>query len=84
MQLSQVNPAPPPRPKQAKAKQERRSDPLATGSVSAGDTRYYTATGTLAATGPDIGSPQWQREQEESERKEKRLEQMIRGICRGC
>ena len=82
-QAVQTNPAP-----KAKPRAKKKSvDPVVTGSVDRGlpSTRYYTASGsTLAETGPNIGSPQWQKEQDEAARKERHLEQLIRGICRGC
>lgn len=37
-----------------------------------------------ASTTPKVGSPEWEQEQAERERKEKRIDQMIRSICRGC
>ena len=82
-QAVQTNPAP-----KAKPRAKKKSvDPVVTGSVDRGlpSTRYYTASGSsLAETGPNIGSPQWQKEQDEAARKERHLEQLIRGICRGC
>jgi hypothetical protein len=36
------------------------------------------------STLPRVGSPEWEKQQAEIERKEKRLDQMIRSICRGC
>lgn len=33
---------------------------------------------------PKVDSPQWTREQAESERKEESLKRVIQGICRGC
>jgi hypothetical protein len=36
------------------------------------------------ASTPKVGSPEWQREQDEDARKEKRLKQIIQGICRSC
>ena len=81
-----------PKAKRARAKSEGRKNPDVTGSVPGGSTRYYTAsgrgnyvaTGSLSEDVPDVGSPEWQRQQDEAERKEKRLDTMIRGICRGC
>lgn len=38
----------------------------------------------MAATTPNYGSPQWEKEQRESERQERRIKEAIQGICRGC
>lgn len=81
-----------PKPKRPGAKSEGRKNPDVTGSVPGGSNRYYTAsgrgnyvaTGALSEDVPDVGSPEWQRQQDEAERKEKRLDTLIRGICRGC
>jgi hypothetical protein len=35
-------------------------------------------------TTPDVGSPEWKKEQAQDELKEKHLKQAIQGICRGC
>ena len=35
-------------------------------------------------TTPNVGSPEWKKEQAEDELKEKHLKQAIQGICRGC
>ena len=35
-------------------------------------------------TTPNVGSPEWKKEQAEDELKEKKLKQAIQGICRGC
>ena len=35
-------------------------------------------------TTPNVGSPEWKKEQAEDELKEKQLKQAIQGICRGC
>ena len=39
---------------------------------------------SLSATTPNVGSPEWKKEQAEDKRKEERLKQVIEGICRGC
>ena len=33
---------------------------------------------------PNVGSPEWKTEQQETERGERRLKEAIQGICRGC
>jgi len=38
----------------------------------------------LHKTTPNVGSPEWQKEQNESQRKEKHLNELIQGICRNC
>jgi len=43
-------------------------------------TTYYN----ICVTSPRIGSPEWEKEQAESERREQRLKSIINGICRGC
>ena len=35
-------------------------------------------------TTPNVGSPEWKREQAENERKEEQIKKVIQGICRGC
>ena len=37
-----------------------------------------------SGTTPRIGSPEWKKEQADSERKEQRLKSIINSICRGC
>jgi hypothetical protein len=37
-----------------------------------------------ATTTPKVGSPQWNEEKAQNEAKERRLRQVIEGICRGC
>jgi hypothetical protein len=37
-----------------------------------------------SGTTPRIGSPEWEKEQVESERREQRLKSIINDICRGC
>ena len=36
------------------------------------------------APSPTVGSPEWEKQQAENERKEQRLKQTIQNICRGC
>jgi hypothetical protein len=38
----------------------------------------------LSSTTPKIGTPEWESEQEQSERREQHIKQVIQGICRGC
>jgi len=40
--------------------------------------------GSLHSTTPDVGSPEWKKEQIENAHKEERLKTIIEGICRGC
>ena len=40
--------------------------------------------GRKSKTTPNVGSPEWKKEQAEDELKEKHLKQAIQGICRGC
>ena len=40
--------------------------------------------GTMYPTTPTVGSPEWQKEQRESERKDQRLKAIMEGICKGC
>ena len=40
--------------------------------------------GRRSQTTPDVGSPEWKKEQAETELKEKHLKQVIQGICSGC
>jgi hypothetical protein len=50
-------------------------------------TRDVGPTGSvnlLTIPSPVIGSPEWKRQQAEAERKETRLDALIRGICNGC
>jgi hypothetical protein len=51
---------------------------------SAGTLRRPPDTGDRRSTTPKVGSPEWERERAEDERKDRHLKQMIRGICRGC
>jgi hypothetical protein len=41
-------------------------------------------TSPASPTTPNVGSAEWKEEQAENERKEKYLNQLIQGICRGC
>jgi hypothetical protein len=45
--------------------------------------RRPPAPGAASPT-PKVGSPEWTKEHAETERKERRLDQIIRSICRGC
>ena len=38
----------------------------------------------MSKTTPLVGSAEWKREQEESERREEQIKRSIRGICNGC
>ena len=38
----------------------------------------------LSSTTPKIGTSEWEAEQQESERREQHIKQVIQGICRGC
>jgi hypothetical protein len=49
-------------------------EPFTTGSSPAPD----------LGTTPNVGSPQWKKEQAENERKEEQLKKVINSICRGC
>jgi len=40
--------------------------------------------GTLNSTTPTVGSPEWEKEHAENERREKYIKQVIESICRGC
>jgi hypothetical protein len=40
--------------------------------------------GAMNSTTPNVGSPEWEKEQAENERKEQHLKQVIENICRGC
>jgi len=40
--------------------------------------------GPLYPTTPNVGSPEWKKEQAENERQEQHLKQVIGGICKGC
>ncbi len=50
--------------------------------------RYDKSTtsdlGSLYPTTPNVGSPEWKKEQAENERQEQHLKQVIGGICHGC
>src|SRR5260370_41477317 len=37
-----------------------------------------------SATTPNVGSPEWKRDQEETARREKELARKLNSICRGC
>jgi hypothetical protein len=39
---------------------------------------------TLYPTTPSVGSPEWEKEKADNERKEQNIKQVIEGICRGC
>jgi hypothetical protein len=92
-QTASVSPAPPvaesdldaapadgPRTAQAVHRSARKS-------ASREPARDVASTGSvnrLSGPAPVIGSPEWNRQQAENERKEKRLDSLIRGICSGC
>lgn len=40
--------------------------------------------GALNSTTPEFGSPEWEKEQAENERKEQHLKQVLESICHGC
>jgi hypothetical protein len=44
---------------------------------------YPQPTARSAST-PKIGSPEWEREQAENERRERHIRQVLQNICRGC
>jgi hypothetical protein len=75
-------PAPkPPAPKLATA--STASD-KATITTSAKGSITNSDKGTMSATTPKTGSPEWEKETAENERKERHLKQVIENICRGC
>ena len=44
-----------------------------------------TAVNEVAlTTSPRVGTPEWEREQAQNEREEKRVQSVIQSICRGC
>ena len=38
----------------------------------------------LSSTTPKVGSSEWEAEQQQAERREQHIKQVIQGICRGC
>jgi len=48
--------------------------------------RFTTGSSPALESGttPNVGSPEWKKEQAENERKEQRLKSIINSICRGC
>jgi hypothetical protein len=48
--------------------------------------RFTTGSSPALESGttPNIGSPEWKKEQAENERKDQRLKSIINSICRGC
>jgi len=48
--------------------------------------RFTTGSSSARESGttPNIGSPEWKKEQAENERKEQHLKSIINSICRGC
>ena len=40
--------------------------------------------GPTSQTTPNVGSPEWKKEEAQNERKEENLKRIIQGICRGC
>jgi len=38
----------------------------------------------LSSTTPQVGSAEWEAEQQQNERREQHIKQVIQGICRGC
>ena len=48
--------------------------------------RFTTGSSPALKSGttPNVGSPEWKKEQAENERKEQRLKSIINSICRGC
>jgi hypothetical protein len=38
----------------------------------------------LSSTTPKTGTPEWEAEQQQAERREQHIKQVIQGICRGC
>ena len=40
--------------------------------------------GPVSKTTPNVGSPEWKKEQAQNERKEENLKRIMQGICRGC
>ena len=40
--------------------------------------------GSASLTTPNVGSPEWKKEQAVNERKEQHLKMVIEGICHGC
>ena len=43
-----------------------------------------SALGTMYPTTPNVGSPEWQKEERENERKDQHLKAIMQGICKGC
>jgi len=39
---------------------------------------------TINSVTPNVGSPEWEKDQAENKRKEQHIKQVIEGICRGC
>ena len=44
----------------------------------------YPQSAPRSATTPKIGSPEWEREQAENERRERHIRNVLQSICRGC
>jgi type IV secretory pathway VirB10-like protein len=40
--------------------------------------------GSMYPTTPNVGSPEWEKEQADDKRKEEHLKKLIEGICHGC
>lgn len=51
--------------------------------TSTNDKRLDTPSAMYPVT-PNVGSPEWVKEKAENERQERRLKEVIEGICRGC
>ena len=43
-----------------------------------------SALGTMYPTTPNVGSPEWQKEERDNERKDQHLKAIMGGICKGC
>ena len=43
-----------------------------------------TALGSMNPTTPNVGSPEWKKEERENERKDQHLKAIMGGICKGC
>jgi predicted component of type VI protein secretion system len=74
--------AQPDRPPTAKVRSEARKLKLPAPKPTAAS--ITADKGSMNLTTPNVGSPEWEKEQAENERKEQHIQRVMQSICRGC